>query len=136
MTAGGRNPFDMRDVRRLRIHLARVVPQARRDTRAVMMRGALNIKNGWRQNARQSAPKHAPAYPRTIGFDLLAFGPDQLLAAIGPDKDAKQGALGNLLEYGSVNNPPHNDGQRALWDELPAFEAQMALIQQRGLTWW
>ncbi|MGW1813283.1 hypothetical protein ACWCQM_06890 [Streptomyces sp. NPDC002125] len=132
----GRNPFDMRDVQRLRTHLARVVPEARRDTRAVMMRGALNIKNEWRANARASAPKHAPYYPRTIGFDLLAFGPDQLLAIIGPDKGGPQGALGNILEYGSVKNPPHNDGGRALINELLAFEAQMALIQQRGLTWW
>lgn len=132
----GRNPFGMGDVRRLQRHLARVVPQARRDTRAVMMRGALNIKREWAQNARQTAPKHAPAYPRAVGFDLLAFGPDQLLAAIGPDKGMPQGALGNLLEYGSVHNPPHNDGGRALLNELPAFEAQMALIQQRGLTWW
>jgi hypothetical protein len=130
------NPFDMRDVRRLQRHLARVVPQARRDTRAVMVRGALNIKMEWRQNARQSAPKHAPAYPRTIGYDLLTFGPDQLLAIIGPDKAGRQGALGNLLEYGSVKNPPHNDGGRALVNEVPRFEAQMELIQQRGLTWW
>lgn len=132
----GRNPFDTRDVRRLQQHLVRVVPQARRDTRAVMMHGALNVKKGWQANARQSAPQHAPAYPRTIGFDLLAFGPDQLLAVIGPDKGRKQGALGNILEYGSVNNPPHWDGHRALYDELPALEAQLALIVQRGLAWW
>ncbi|MFW3474415.1 hypothetical protein [Streptomyces microflavus] len=35
--------------------------------------------------------RHAPAYPRSIGFDLLAFGPDQLLAIIGPDKGLPQG---------------------------------------------
>lgn len=134
----GRNAFDFdtTEVRRLERHLARVVPQARRDTRAVVMRGALNIKRGWAQNARASAPKHAPAYPRAVGFDLLRFGPDQLLAIIGPDKGMPQGALGNLLEYGSVKNPPHNDGGRALANEIPAFEAQMELIQRRGLTWW
>ena len=135
MTAG-QNPFNMGEVRRLQRHLARVVPQARRDTRAVMMRGALNIKNGWKANARASAPRHAPAYPRTIGFDLLMFGPDQLLAIIGPDKGGPQGALGNLLEYGSVKNPPHRDGGRALDVEEPRFDAQMALIAERGLAWW
>lgn len=130
------NPFDMGDVRRLERHLARVVPQARRDTRGVMMRGAVNIKRDWRANARASAPKHAPHYPRTIGFDLHMFGPDQLLAIIGPEKTGRQGALGNLLEYGSANNPPHNDGGRALAAELPAFEAQLELIVARGLAWW
>ncbi|MGY4930314.1 hypothetical protein ACWD7T_04190 [Streptomyces sp. 900116325] len=130
------SPFDMRDVRRLQRHLARGIPRARRDARAVVARGALNIKKEWRQNARQSAPKHAPSYPRTIGFDVLTFGPDQVLAIIGPDKSGQQGALGNLLEYGSVKNPPHRDGGRSLVNETPRFEAQMELILQRGLTWW
>jgi hypothetical protein len=130
------NPFDMRDVRRLQHHLVRGIPRAQRDTRAVVVRGALNIKRDWRVNARASAPKHAPSYPRTIGYDVHTFGPDQVLAIIGPEKSGRQGALGNLLEYGSVKNPPHNDGGRALVNEVPQFEAQMALILQRGLTWW
>lgn len=130
------NPFDMSEVRRLQRHLARVVPQARRDTRRVMMRGALNIKRDWRKNARQTAPKHARLYPKSINFDLLTFGPDQLLAEIGPDKGGPQGALGNLLEYGSVKNPPHNDGGRALAAELPRFEAEIDAITARGLAWW
>ncbi|MET8658153.1 hypothetical protein [Streptomyces griseus] len=132
---GGRNPFDMGDVRRLERHLARAIPRARQDTRAVMLRGAVNVKKGWQANARSSAPVHAPAYPNSIGFDLLMFGPDQLLAIIGPDKGKTQGALGNILEYGSVKNPPHWDGHRALYDELPALEAQLALITARGLAW-
>ena len=130
------NRFDMSDVRRLERHLARVVPRARRDARAVTMRGAMNIKRDWKSNARASAPKHAPAYPSTIGFDLAAYGPDIWMAIIGPDKGGPQGALGNLLEYGSVKNPPHRDGGRALDVEEPRFEAQMALIAERGLAWW
>ncbi|MFF7610744.1 hypothetical protein [Streptomyces lavendulae] len=130
------NPFDMGDVRRLERHLARVVPQARRDTRAVTVRGAVNIKQEWRVNARASAPKHAPHYPRTVGYDLLVISPDHLVAIIGPEKTGTQGALGNLLEYGSAHNPPHNDGGRALAAELPRFEAQLELIVARGLAWW
>lgn len=130
------NPFDMRDVHRLQRHLARGIPQARRDTRKVTARGALNIKKEWRQNARTTAPKHAKHYPKAVGFDVFTFGPDQVLAIIGPDKAGPQGALGNILEYGSVKNPPHNDGGRALINETPRFEAQMALILQRGMTWW
>lgn len=128
--------FDMGDVRRLERHLARVVPRARRDARAVTMRGAMNIKRDWKSNARSSAPKHAPAYPSSIGFDLAAYGPDIWMAIIGPDKGGPQGALGNLLEYGSVHNPPHRDGGRALDVEEPRFEAQLALIAERGLAWW
>jgi hypothetical protein len=58
------------------------------------------------------------------------------MAIIGPDKGGPQGALGNLLEYGSVKNPPHRDGGRALDVEEPRFEAQLALIAERGLAWW
>jgi hypothetical protein len=122
-------------VRRLERHLARVVPQAERDAAMVVRRGALNIKRDWRVNARASSGRHAPYYPSSISFDVRRLGP-VTEAEIGPDKGRRQGALGNLLEYGSSKNPPHNDGGRALAAEMPRFEAQMALITARGLTWW
>lgn len=128
------NPWSDEDLRRLEAHLIRMLPQVRRDTVAVVKRGALNIKNDWRQNARASAPKHAPRYPSTIGYDIHQAGP-VTLAVIGPDKAGTQGALGNLLEYGSAKNPPHRDGGRALDAESPRFEAQMTTVLSRGLAW-
>ena len=128
--------FDMRDVRRLERHLARSIPRVRKEARQVTMRGAVNVKNNWRANARASSGKHAKHYPRAVGFDFAAYGPDLWMATIGPDKAGPQGALGNLLEYGSVHNPPHNDGGRALATEMPQFLAQMELLAARGLAWW
>lgn len=128
--------FDMRDVRRLERHLARSIPRVRKEARQVTMRGAVNVKNNWRANARASSGKHAKHYPRAVGFDFAAYGPDLWMATIGPDKAGPQGALGNLLEYGSVKNPPHNDGGRALDAEMPQFLAQMELLAARGLAWW
>lgn len=128
--------FDMRDVRRLERHLARSIPRVRKDARAVTMRGALNVKNNWRANAAQTSGKHAKHYPRTVGFDFAAYGPDLFMAIIGPDKGGVQGPLGAILEYGSVKNPPHNDGGRALAAEMPQFLAQMELLAARGLAWW
>jgi hypothetical protein len=128
--------FDMGDVRRLERHLARSIPRVRRDARQVVTRGAVNVKRDWRGNARATGRKHARLYPQSIGFDVAGYGPDIWAATIGPDKGGPQGALGNLLEYGSVHNPPHNDGGRALDAELPRFMAQMELLAARGLAWW
>lgn len=130
------DPFDMRDVRRLEEHLARSIPIVRREARQVVNRGALNVKRDWAKNARSSSGRHAPAYPSSISYDLLSVGPDITDARIGPDKEAPQGALGNLLEYGSVKNPPHNDGGRALAAETPRFEAALDVVVSRGLAWW
>ncbi|MFJ1653698.1 hypothetical protein ACIOC2_20370 [Streptomyces sp. NPDC088337] len=127
---------DTSEVRRLERHLTRSIPRLRRDARAVTRRGAVNIKKDWRANARATGRKHARLYPNSISFDFAAYGPDLFMAVIGPDKGSKQGALGNLLEYGSAKNPPHNDGGRALDAETPRFEAQMQLLAERGLAWW
>ena len=48
---------------------------------------------------------HAPHYPRSITYDLQVR-PTSIHAEVGPDKDLRQGALGNLLEFGSANNAP------------------------------
>jgi hypothetical protein len=64
---------------------------------------------GIRGTAREFASgiAHAPAYPHAITFDVDDRGVGSgVTAEIGPDKDRRQGALGNLLEYGSENNAP------------------------------
>lgn len=89
--------------------------------RAVTVKAAVNVKKGWRANATASAPSHAKAYPYSITFDDPTVAAGTVSVEIGPDKDKRQGALGNLLEYGSANNPPHNDGKRAAEAEHDAF---------------
>lgn len=89
---------------------------------AVLTKGALNIKNDWRTNA--SGLRHAPAYPYSISYDI-DVQPGRMTAEIGPDKAKPQGALGNLIEYGSSKNPPHLDGARALAAEEPRFYAAL-----------
>ncbi|MGK4583481.1 hypothetical protein [Kitasatospora sp. HPMI-4] len=91
--------------------------------RAVVSKGALNIKTDWRANATRSAGTHGRLYPSSIGYDLAPLPGGGTGAVIGPDKEAPQGPLGNLIEFGSVNNPPHNDGGRALAAEEPRFIA-------------
>jgi hypothetical protein len=88
------------------------------DTRAVVQRGALNIKKDAQK--RVTGLKHAPAYPRSIGYDTHTTLTGAS-AEIGPDKEKRQGALGNLIEYGSIHNPPRPHLAPALEAEEPRF---------------
>lgn len=108
--------------------LAQANAEAARGAQQVVSRGALNIKRDWQTNARSTSGRYAPHYPRSIGYDLVTT-PEGTSAVIGPDKGGPQGALGNLLEYGSSKNPPHNDGGRALLAEEPRF---LAAVEEYG----
>lgn len=92
---------------------------------------AAKIKDEWRDNAKESSGAHARRYPYSISYDLDVGG---LAAEIGPVKGKSQGALGNLLEFGSVHNPPHNDGGRALAHQAPLFEGYAAQLARTALT--
>lgn len=49
--------------------------------------------------------KYLPQYPNSITYDVRAT-PLGVEAEIGPDKDRRQGPLGNIVEYGTSNNAP------------------------------
>jgi hypothetical protein len=91
---------------------------ARKDVEAVVFKGAMNIKKDAARRASGFA--HAPRYPGSIDFDMhySLRGP---AAEIGPNKSKAQGALGNLIEFGSVNNPAHPHMGPAGEAEEPKF---------------
>lgn len=121
---------DIRELHQLANAFARNVEQAETEMVRIVTRGALNVKTGWRTNAIATSGTHARAYPYSVTYDVNSM-PGGASAEIGPDKGKKQGSLGNLLEYGSVNNAPHNDGGRALIAEHPRFAAQVLALTQR-----
>lgn len=84
--------------------------------------GANNIKDDARKAI--SGLPHAPHYPRSITYDVK-LGLRGITAEIGPDKNLPQGALGNLLEHGSVNNPPNAHLGPALDREVPAVRRHL-----------
>jgi hypothetical protein len=89
----------------------------------VVKKAAVNVKKTWRDNARASVAGagHARAYPSSITFDGPVREGNTISAEVGPDKNLRQGALGNLIEYGSAHNPPHWDGKRAAEAEAEGF---------------
>lgn len=113
----------MDDLQQLKVDLGLAGFKASAAAQAVVTKGATNIKADWR--SRWSGMAHAPRLPDAITFDVrpLLRG---WSAEIGPDKDRPQGALGNLIEYGSENNAPNAGGAPALDVEGPKFEKALA----------
>lgn len=64
---------------------------------------ARKVQQGARRRVQGLA--HAPAYPASITYDITD-SPGGTEAEIGPDKERRQGALGNILEFGTRNNGP------------------------------
>lgn len=105
---------------------------AAEDAKAIVKRGAQNIKTDWRESAK--GIDHAPRYPRSIGYDVIERK-NNVEASIGPeDSPTNQGFLGMILEFGGAHNAPRNDGGRALDVEEPKFEAAMADIAGRTIA--
>ncbi|MFI6819723.1 hypothetical protein ACIBJE_02075 [Micromonospora sp. NPDC050187] len=94
------------ELNRLVADLEEVPPNAHRNIRKAVEFTARGIKDSARDFAGGIA--HAPHYPAAITYDIDDQGVGVGVSAeIGPDKDRKQGALGNILEYGTVKNPPY-----------------------------
>lgn len=99
---------------------------------AVVTKAAVNIRDDARRFA--SGIAHAPAYPASITYDLdVSYTTGDVRAEIGPDKDRTQGALGNILEYGTSKNAPLSHLGPALDIEGPRLVDGMADMAGRVL---
>lgn len=90
---------------------------------AVVTKAAVNVTADARR--RVTGLAHAPAYPRSIGFDPVGVTRLYATTVVGPDKDKRQGALGNILEFGTVKNPPIPHLGPAAEAEEPRFARAM-----------
>jgi hypothetical protein len=122
--------FDGRDLACVVTSIDKASAVAAAETAKVVGRGALNIKNDARR--RITGLRHAPRYPYSIDYDLYVTGRGAV-ADVGPNKAKRQGALGNLLEYGSTNNPPHPHMRPAAEAEMPGFEKAMEDLALKAL---
>lgn len=121
---------ERRDLDQWMITLGKAVSAGPDEAAKVVAKGALNIKNDARR--RIGRPAHAPAYASAITYDTYRWftGP---AADIGPDKGRRQGALGNVLEFGTVNNAPIPHMIPAAEAESPRFEKAMGDLAARLL---
>jgi hypothetical protein len=95
--------------------LDRAHSKALPETEQVVAKGALNVKQDW-----------------AVTYDLFHL-PGSIRAEVGPDKGRRQGALGNLLEFGSAHNAPRPGGLPALSAEAPRMEKALAELAEKLL---
>lgn len=93
--------------------------KARKGVHGVVEHGLLNIKRGTQR--RWKGLGSAPALSAAVTYDTR-LTPLGAAGEVGPDKRKRQGALGNVIEFGTVNNPPHP----ALAPEADAEEPRFA----------
>jgi hypothetical protein len=106
---------------------SRVAPA---DASKVVFVGAINIKKDAARRIR--GHKRLKKLPWSIDFDTYRSfkGP---AAEIGPNHAKGQGALGNVAEYGTVNNPPIPFMRPAADAEQPRFEKAMEDLAVKAL---
>jgi hypothetical protein len=113
---------DNSDLSRLAADVGRLPGEARPFLRQAAGITARKIQRSWRDEA--SGIPHAPYFPASITHEVRSSNSPiaPIEAEIGPDKNLPQGALGNLIEYGSVNNPAQGLGHGALQRNEGDFE--------------
>lgn len=111
--------MDASEVDRLAAELTGVSWKMVPAIRAVVERGAFNVKREMVKDA--TGHSHAPAFPRSITYDIRG-----LSAEIGPDKNKRQGALANILYFGTSKNAPVINLTAAIEREAPRFEQALA----------
>ena len=121
--------IDLREVRSLATALGKTSKEVEQEADRVLERGALGVKEAMAADA-QRLTGYAKHFHRSISYDRRN-GVGRMSYEIGPDKDRRQGALGNLIYFGSKNNAPQLDIEAPLIEEEPKFLSEMAKMLQR-----
>jgi hypothetical protein len=116
--------FEIQGLSQLSADLGKAAVAALPAVRAVAAANGEHLAQTWRDNAKATAGKHGKWYPSSITSEqVAAFG--AAVVDVGPESARKQGAMGPGFEYGSVNQPPHLDGKRALDEVEPKLLAEL-----------
>lgn len=75
-------------------------------------KAAYELRNLWREGAKESAGSHGKHYHRAITAEQIPAS-GEVLWHVGPESHRPQGSMGRGFEFGSVNQPPHLDGDQA-----------------------
>ena len=104
---------DASEVYKLAGDLSQVGAKMVRTLRSTMAEAGEAFADEWRANAVETSGEHGKHYPDSIDSELV-FNAGGVSVDVGPNSAKKQGRMGRGFEFGSVNQPPHLDGLRAL----------------------
>lgn len=104
---------DASEVYRLAADLSQVGAKSVPALRGVMGEVGDAFAREWAANARETSGEHGKHYPNSIDSEL-SFSITSVSVEAGPNRAKKQGSMGRGFEFGSINQPPHLDGLRAL----------------------
>lgn len=114
--------IDTSEFRALAADLGKASSKVFKEAEATTKKAAQNIKETMRADAKSSGSyKH---FSGSITYDR-AMSVGEIGYEIGPDKDMTQGALGNILYFGTSNNAPVLDMEVGLRKEAPEYERRM-----------
>lgn len=115
--------IDTSEFRALAADLGKASREVFKEAEKVTEKAAHNIKTTMADDAKSSGTyRH---FAGSISYDR-AMSVGQIGYEIGPDKDRAQGALGNILYFGTSKNAPVLDVEVGLRKEAPEFEKRIA----------
>lgn len=123
--------MDTSELDALASDLQQLPPKVTRGLSAVVRKGAVNIKNDWREAAAKS--RHFKIAP-TISFDEGA-APDGSEAEIGPNRHYRAARLAGIAHFGGANGGGGTigDPQRFLDKEAPGFADAVGDLVDKAL---
>ena len=115
--------FDTSDVDKLAADLGRIPGRMVAPMVAAVTKSSHSVQRAMKADA--SGIGHAPHFPNSI-TDEVKVKVGLIEAEIGPDKGRTQGALGNILYFGTSKNGPVLNINAPLEGEAPKFEKALA----------
>lgn len=115
--------FDTGELAALSVDLGRTGLRLTGEMQKVFIEAGDDLVDTWANNARATAGEHGKHYPDSIDKDLLISR--DIAVEVGPNPAKPQGRMS--FEDGSVNQPPHLDGQRAADEIIPRLSRRVEI---------
>lgn len=113
--------FDTSELAALAVDLGRTGIRTTGVMTDVFSEGADDLVKTWASNARATSGVHGRHYPDSIDSERLLGA--NIAFEVGPNPSKPQGGM--HFESGSVNQPPHPDGQRAADQQIPLLQRRI-----------